>query len=479
MTRRRTASLAAALGAMLGVAGIGIQPGGATITGTSGPVQQIAPPPSVAYNKLESQTTAFAFNEASGVVLANPVQVDATAPGKYSSPKALHTSNIASGTVVDSHMVHTDPPKRSQITVNGSVTFDGSILGVIVTPDRLESTDSILGAPGTTYDGDTGSRGLELAASHDYFTISADLHTVSFRFQTPTAVDEMRVITAHQYNLSTTITDAPDPVTAGNDVQYTVTVTNNDALPTAGVQVTDTLPVPTFVSATGPAPGDCPTGPGSGPVTCSLGTLASGQSATVQIVVTTPSSVPVSGFITDQATATPGTNNVASQDTAIVAAAPGVGAGFVPPGGSITTGGSNPSTVTLPDTGTGAPIVVTQGPGTFCPGGCTGPTTTISPFAGYSDPQNPIHLSLEYDFPNDPQHPNQSLIDAANSYNATIYKFDGVNTVAVPACTNPGAGVAVPHPCVDDHQIVQPTFGNFVVTFEILYISGDPTFGKR
>ena len=49
----------------------------------------------------------------------------------------------------------------------------------------------------------------------------------------------------------------------------------------------------------------------------------------------------------------------------------------------------------------------------------------------------------------------------------------------MPDCTNPGAGVAIPTPCTDVRSITQPTANNFVVTFQILYLAGDPTFGKR
>ena len=49
----------------------------------------------------------------------------------------------------------------------------------------------------------------------------------------------------------------------------------------------------------------------------------------------------------------------------------------------------------------------------------------------------------------------------------------------MPNCTTPGAGVAIPHPCLDAKNITQPTPNTFVVTFEIVYVSGDPKFGRR
>jgi uncharacterized repeat protein (TIGR01451 family) len=82
-------------------------------------------------------------------------------------------------------------------------------------------------------------------------------------------------------DLAITKSDAPDPVALGSDLTYTVTVTNNGPDASTGSTVTDTLPAGvTFVSAT-PSQGSC-----SGTVTCDLGLLASGASATVAIVVT-------------------------------------------------------------------------------------------------------------------------------------------------------------------------------------------------
>ncbi|MFC1944923.1 PQQ-binding-like beta-propeller repeat protein [Chloroflexota bacterium] len=85
-------------------------------------------------------------------------------------------------------------------------------------------------------------------------------------------------------DLSVIIGDSPDPVIAGNDLTYTVEVTNSGPDATTGVVVTDTLPAGvTFVSAT-PTQGSCSTSDGT--VTCTMGNLGSGTSATVTIIVT-------------------------------------------------------------------------------------------------------------------------------------------------------------------------------------------------
>ncbi len=83
-------------------------------------------------------------------------------------------------------------------------------------------------------------------------------------------------------DLSVTKTDEPDPVTAGNNVTYTVTVTNNGPDQADNVILSDPLPGGvTLVSAT-PSQGSCDT-----TVSCNLGNIAGGGNASVTIVVTT------------------------------------------------------------------------------------------------------------------------------------------------------------------------------------------------
>src|SRR6266852_4573162 len=73
------------------------------------------------------------------------------------------------------------------------------------------------------------------------------------------------------------------PFVAGGNVNYTITVTNNGPLTATGVTVVDTLPAgSTFVSST-PSQGSCT---GTSTVTCNLGTLANGGTATIALVIT-------------------------------------------------------------------------------------------------------------------------------------------------------------------------------------------------
>jgi uncharacterized repeat protein (TIGR01451 family) len=468
------------VGAVVALAFSTVAVAGALITGSGGQVVRLtAPPTSVAVDAFENATALVTFDERQGVTLAAPVLVDAVDPGTYAKfPNGSRT--IPAGTEVDSHFVHNDLPKGATGRRVGSITFSSDILGVIGATGRLNKSDG-LGASGTTYAGTTRDRGLESASgAKDVITISDDRRTLSVDVRTTGVIDDIRVITRHVDLLTTTILDTPDPVTAGNDVQYTLIVTNVGSAPTADAHVVDTLPAGTTL-VTASAPDGCT---GSGPVDCSLGTIAVGATAVATIVVTSPATVPDGGTMTNSAIASPGANNLATTEpTTVEEPTPEESKGFVIPGGTIETGGDDPAEVRLPNTGPGAPILITQGPGTFCAGPCTGTTTTISAFPGYDDPENPIHLTLTYTFPEVDGDPNASLTEAATAFGATIYKNetpeDDSAGAPVPWCDSPGSGVATPHPCLDARSIVQSPTNTFTVTFEIVYLSGDPRFGRR
>jgi Domain of unknown function DUF11/Bacterial Ig domain len=95
-------------------------------------------------------------------------------------------------------------------------------------------------------------------------------------------------------DLSIAVTDSADPVAAGDSLSYTITVDNAGPDDATGVTVMETLPAGvTFDSTTG-----CGEDP-NGVVSCTLGTIATGDSASFTVDVTVDAST--SGVITNQA----------------------------------------------------------------------------------------------------------------------------------------------------------------------------------
>lgn len=112
-------------------------------------------------------------------------------------------------------------------------------------------------------------------------------------------------------DLSLSKTDSPDPVAAGAQLAYTLTVQNPSTAAATDVVVTDTLPAgTTLVSTTG-----CNEDPAGVP-TCTIPSIPGGGSAVVTIVVTV--SPAASGTLTNTATLAASAANLdPSNDTAI------------------------------------------------------------------------------------------------------------------------------------------------------------------
>jgi len=302
--------------------------------------------------------------------------------------------------------------------------------------------------------------------------------------------------------LGITSTGEPAAVTAGANAKRVVTVSNSGAAAATGTSTTLTVPTGvTLVSAT-PSQGSC----GAllaGVVTCTLGTIGGGGTATATFVLKTPAAVPSGGSISTSAsaTATGGASaGPANSTTTVTAATPGEAVGFVPPGGTLTTGtdatpGDNTvSSLTLPNTGPGAVVTLTSVP--CAPGECLGKTVIFNDFAGYDDPARPFKLTQTWD----------KSVAGKGLLSQLYVKKDTATTFSiVPPCqpapqlakvwdgkkwiwrlkqfivtvaswlVGGRTGYANPAPCVDSKQILS----NGDVKFVTLFLSGDPGVRRR
>jgi uncharacterized repeat protein (TIGR01451 family)/uncharacterized repeat protein (TIGR02543 family) len=179
-------------------------------------------------------------------------------------------------------------------------------------------------------------------------------------------------------DLALTKTDAPDPVLAGQNLTYTLTVTNNGPSTAANAVLDDTIQAPTtFQSLTAPAGWTCttPAVGSTGMVHCSTASLAASATASFTLVVKVPGSAAGTTLsntaTTFSATADPNAaNNSATATTPV-------------------TSQKQALTLTVMVAGQGGTVTITP-PGTTCQGTCkttytsgTQVTLTATAAAGY------------------------------------------------------------------------------------------------
>ena len=161
-------------------------------------------------------------------------------------------------------------------------------------------------------------------------------NTATVTAQTPQVPDTLpntdtaSVIVGAVADLSVTKTDSPDPVSAGANLNYTITVANGGPNAAQSVSLTDTLPAGmTFVSLSAPAGLSCttPAVGATGTVTCSIASLAAAAPQTLTLVAQVGAGVASGTVISNTATVSAATtdpnpaNNSATTTTTVATAA--------------------------------------------------------------------------------------------------------------------------------------------------------------
>jgi uncharacterized repeat protein (TIGR01451 family) len=289
-------------------------------------------------------------------------------------------------------------------------------------------------------------------------------------------------------NLSLIKTDAPDPVTAGAQLRYSLNVANAGTTDATNVEVVDQLPAgTTFIAAAG-TNWTClfeEGVEGLDTVSCNRATVAAGSSAPpINIDVTAPTTAGTINNVADvsstEADTAPANNHdeeptmVQASDTADAAATfcangctldTDTGTGATPGDQTVTyltvPDSADPQTVSIAEIASSTP-----GFTTYCGGQrCNGQIVMIT--GGGADGvitgqgNEPIIVRLVYD---------KSVKGGTQIY----FQKGAAAPKLVPNCTTPG--VASPSPCVSTKIILSPS-GDKEIT--VLMQFGDPSFGKR
>jgi uncharacterized repeat protein (TIGR01451 family) len=122
-----------------------------------------------------------------------------------------------------------------------------------------------------------------------------------------------------QADLSITKTDSPDPAHVGQNLTYTIRVTNGGPATATGVTVNDTLPKNAGFGSVSSSQGSCSLKPAKLLVSCTLGSVPGGASATVTIVVkpTTKGTITNTATVSSSAADPNTANNTATATTTV------------------------------------------------------------------------------------------------------------------------------------------------------------------
>jgi uncharacterized repeat protein (TIGR01451 family) len=213
---------------------------------------------------------------------------------------------------------------------------DGASCGFSTANNSLSNTDPLLdpaglqnnGGPTQTIALQPGSPAIDLiptAVNGCGTTISTDQRGVS-RPQGPGCDIGAFELVPVGADLAVTKSGAPNPVLSANPLTYTLTITNLGPQNATQVTVTDPLPASVHFNSAASTQGTCTRSattkplPKDGTITCSLGSLANGASASIVIVVTatTPGTLTNTATVSGNESDPNPLNNSATETTTVV-----------------------------------------------------------------------------------------------------------------------------------------------------------------
>jgi uncharacterized repeat protein (TIGR01451 family) len=226
----------------------------------------------------------------SGLVTGSVYNDAQVAPGSPTTTGTIHLSGDYTQWSPGTLLIKLESPSSfDHLLVDGNTTLDGTFTATLLNGYAPANGTSWSVMTFATRSGDFATKNLP---TYPNGTIGSTY--------TPTSFDLFAVV-APTADLSIS-KSGPAGVVAGQNIVYTMVVTNNGPSAASNVQVTDVTPAPlTFVSNSGACTGSYP---------CSLGTLNAGQSATITSTYSTPAAF--SGNVTNTATVSSITTDPAS-----------------------------------------------------------------------------------------------------------------------------------------------------------------------
>ena len=261
---------------------------------------------------------------ANGTILGNTATASSTATDSNPADNSATVSTTV-GTGADVSLTKTDSPDpvtaghdltytitaanngsedADDVTVTNPVPTGTSLVSALPTSGTCSGTTTVSCSLGTLVPDGSATVTVTVhvgafVAAGTVITNTATVATTSDETDVDNNSATATTTVAASADLAVTKTDSPDPVLAGHTVTYMITVTNNGPSDAQGVTVDDPLPAGTsFVDAT-PSQGSC-----DATVSCTLGTINSGDSATVELVVQVDPSVSAGTVLTNTATTT-------------------------------------------------------------------------------------------------------------------------------------------------------------------------------
>ena len=241
-TRALTLPLLAAAALLIGAVGVLVDaaPSSASVVAIGGSVLPGSPPPIVSETSLQNPAYINLFTERTAYTLPNSVPVDITPDAEpfgytYRGVDNLTPGSVPAGTPVDSYFMFSNPVGQPHqlYPYHATLTFSTPILGVDVLSSTLDETDTMLGAPGTTYKIGPAD-GLEDNHNGNPDTVEiAGPDEISVAFWTQDDIDSIRVITAGTPSTSSGTTGGSG-VGSGPDSQGYTEVASDGGLFTFG-----------------------------------------------------------------------------------------------------------------------------------------------------------------------------------------------------------------------------------------------------